>query len=111
MSLRNEQHHQLLFRSMLLSLLAGLITLWGLLAIYRTLALTGNWEHFLLRQGLWAAAAWIVYLAMSRLDWDFDRDPRGPEWDIEFSCDGFEYSYEIHGESGTILEWEKERDR
>lgn len=71
MSLRNEQHHQVLFRSMLISLLAGLITLWGLLAIYRTLALTGNWEHFLLRQGLWAAAAWIVYLAMSRLDWDF----------------------------------------
>ena len=71
MSLRNEQLHQLLFRSMLIALLAGLITLWGLLAIYRTLALTGSWEHFLLRQSLWAAAAWIIFWAMCQLDWDF----------------------------------------
>ena len=71
MNIRSEQHHQLLFRSMLIALLAGLITFWGLLAIYRTSALTGNWEHFLLRQGLWATVAWIIYWMMCRLDWEF----------------------------------------
>jgi uncharacterized membrane protein YkoI len=40
---------------------------------------------------------------------DFDWDNGRPEWDIEFICDGFEYSYEIHAESGAILDWERDR--
>ena len=47
---------------------------------------------------------------ISRLEQDFDRDDGRPEWDIEFTCDGFEYSYEIHAETGKILDWEKEWD-
>ena len=43
-------------------------------------------------------------------EWDFDRDKGRPEWEIEFVCDGYEYSYEIHAETGTVLDWEKERD-
>ena len=39
-----------------------------------------------------------------------DRDDGRPEWDIEFTCDGYEYSYEIHAETGAILYWEKEWD-
>lgn len=54
--------------------------------------------------------AGLTRTQISRLDWDFDRDRRGPEWDIDFSCDGFEYSYEIHAESGAILDWDKEWD-
>ena len=45
-----------------------------------------------------------------RLERELDRDRRGPEWDIDFTCDGFEYSYEIHAETGAILNWEKEWD-
>ncbi len=55
--------------------------------------------------------AGLTKAQISRLERDFGWDRDRPEWDIEFTCDGFEYSYEIHGESGTILEWEKERDR
>ena len=45
-----------------------------------------------------------------RLECEYDRDQGRPEWDIEFDCGGFEYSYEIHAETGVILEWDKELD-
>lgn len=47
---------------------------------------------------------------ISRLERELDRDDGRPEWDIEFTCDGYEYSYEIHAETGAILDWEKEWD-
>lgn len=47
---------------------------------------------------------------ISRLERSFDRDDGRPEWDIEFTCDGYEYSYEIHAKTGAILDWEKEWD-
>ena len=39
-------------------------------------------------------------------DWDHGR----PEWDIEFVSGNYEYSYEIHAETGVILEWDRERE-
>lgn len=54
--------------------------------------------------------AGLTEAQISRLEREFDRDEGRPEWDIEFTCDGYEYSYEIHAETGAILDWEKERD-
>ncbi len=31
-------------------------------------------------------------------------------YEVEFTADGWEYSYEIHGETGKILSWDKELD-
>ena len=47
---------------------------------------------------------------INRLERELDRDDGQPQWDIEFTCDGYEYSYEIHAETGAILDWEKEWD-
>lgn len=47
---------------------------------------------------------------ISRLERELDRDDGQPQWDIEFTCDGYEYSYEIHAETGAILDWEREWD-
>lgn len=47
---------------------------------------------------------------ISRLEREFDWDDGRPQWSIEFSCNGWEYSCEIHAESGAILEWDKEWD-
>lgn len=54
--------------------------------------------------------AGLTEAQISRLEREFDWDDGRPEWDIEFTCNGFEYSYEIHAETGAILDWEKERD-
>ena len=54
--------------------------------------------------------AGLTEAQIHRLERELDRDRRGPEWDIDFTCDGFEYSYEIHAETGAILNWEKEWD-
>lgn len=40
----------------------------------------------------------------------FDYDDGRPEYDIEFYFDGREYDYEIHAETGKILDWDKDRD-
>jgi uncharacterized membrane protein YkoI len=45
-----------------------------------------------------------------RLERELDREKGRSEWDIEFICDGFEYSYEIHAETGAILDWDQDRD-
>ncbi len=39
---------------------------------------------------------------------EFDREDN--TYEVEFSKDGFEYNYEIHAESGNILDAEKDRD-
>ena len=68
---RNEQQHQLMLRSLLLIILAGGITLSGLLGVYRTLALTGEWQDFLLRQSLWALTAWSIFFIMLRVKFNW----------------------------------------
>jgi uncharacterized membrane protein YkoI len=47
---------------------------------------------------------------VSRLKVEFDYDDGVPEYDVEFVCNGWEYDYEIHAESGKIRAWDKEWD-
>lgn len=47
---------------------------------------------------------------ISRLERELDRDDRSPQWELEFQYNGWEYSYDIHAETGSILDWEKELD-
>ena len=47
---------------------------------------------------------------VSRLKAEFDYDDGRPEYDVEFRYDGWEYEYEIHAESGKILNRDKDRD-
>lgn len=47
---------------------------------------------------------------VSRLRVDFDDDDGVPEYDVEFWCDGWEYEYEIHAETGKIRSRDKDRD-
>lgn len=67
MSRRSEQQNHILYSSLLLTVLAAVISLWGMMAVYRTLALTGNWEHFLRRQSLWMLAAWTIFFLLKKL--------------------------------------------
>ena len=46
---------------------------------------------------------------VSRLKAEFDYDDGRPEYDVEFRYDGWEYEYEIHAESGKILNRDKDR--
>lgn len=39
---------------------------------------------------------------------EFDYDDGRPEYDIDFICDGWEYEYEIHAQTGEILRSEAE---
>ena len=39
-----------------------------------------------------------------------DREKGVPVYEVEFRAGNWEYSYEIHAETGKILEWEKEYD-
>ena len=47
---------------------------------------------------------------VKRIECEYDVDDGVPEWEIEFRCGGMEYEYTIHAETGTILEWDRERD-
>ena len=47
---------------------------------------------------------------VSRLKAEFDYDDGRPEYDVEFRYDIWEYEYEIHAESGKILNRDKDRD-
>lgn len=47
---------------------------------------------------------------VSRLKVEFDYDDGVPTYDVEFVCNGWEYDYEIHAESGAIRAWDKDRD-
>lgn len=70
MSKRFEQQNRILYSSLLITILAAAISVWGMLAVYRTLALTGNWEHFLWKQSLWMLAAWIIFFGLKNLRFD-----------------------------------------
>ena len=39
-----------------------------------------------------------------------DRDDKVVHWDVEFRSGNWEYDYEIHGETGKVITWEKEYD-
>ena len=47
---------------------------------------------------------------VSRLQVEFDYDDGRPEYSVEFRYNGWEYDYEIHAQTGKILDWDKERD-
>lgn len=40
----------------------------------------------------------------------FDYDDGVPEYDVDFYYNGVEYDYEIHGQTGAILRWEKDAE-
>lgn len=44
------------------------------------------------------------------LEIEYDVDDGIPEYSVEFYANGWEYDYEIHAESGKILEHHKEKD-
>ena len=67
---REEQNHQLMLRSTLITVLATGITLTGLLGIYRTLAISGEWQDFLLKQSIWALAAWSIFFALQKISFE-----------------------------------------
>lgn len=41
---------------------------------------------------------------------EFDYDDGRPEYEVEFRQGGYEYDYEIHAETGTILHRDKDRE-
>lgn len=47
---------------------------------------------------------------VSRLQVEFDYDDGRPEYSVEFRHNGWEYDYEIHAQTGKILDWDKEYD-
>lgn len=47
---------------------------------------------------------------VNRLECEFDVDDRVKEYDVDFHKDKYEYSFDIHAETGEILFWEKEID-
>jgi len=63
----HEIRSDTLFRSWLVVLLAVAVILWGLGAVYGNLAATGEWEHFLTRQAVWALGAVAVMLIVWRI--------------------------------------------
>ena len=42
------------------------------------------------------------------LECEYDYDDGRGEYEIEFSCGGWEYEYKIDAQSGQVLEWEKD---
>lgn len=53
--------------------------------------------------------AGLTLSQVSRLRAQYEIDDGIPQYDVEFSYNGFEYSYEIHAETGKILSFEKDR--
>ena len=45
---------------------------------------------------------------ITHLRTDFDNDSTVPRYEVEFHYSGYEYDYEIHAETGSILTWDKE---
>ncbi len=56
------------------------------------------------------AHAGIAADQVSYMRTEFDYDDGRPEYEVEFRYGGYEYDYEIHGQSGDILSWDKDRD-
>lgn len=48
--------------------------------------------------------------AVKGLRVEFDYDDGRPEYEVDFRSDGYEYDYEIHAETGEIIDWDKEWD-
>ena len=70
MSKRFEQQNRIFYSSVMVSILAAAISVWGLLAVYRTLALNGKWAHFLWKQSLWMLSAWVIFFLLIKLRFD-----------------------------------------
>ncbi|MBQ7800915.1 MAG: PepSY domain-containing protein [Oscillospiraceae bacterium] len=54
------------------------------------------------------AHAGLTAEQVKKLEAEFDYDDGRPEYEVEFRYGGLEYSYEIHGETGKILDMEKD---
>ena len=53
--------------------------------------------------------AGLTLSQVSRLRAQYEIDDGVRQYDVEFSYNGFEYSYEIHADTGKILSFEKDR--
>lgn len=53
--------------------------------------------------------AGLTLSQVSRLRAQYEIDDGVRQYDVEFSYNGFEYSYEIHADTGNILSFEKDR--
>ena len=47
---------------------------------------------------------------INRLETEYDVDWWGPEWEVEFNSGVWEYTLEIHAETGAILKVDKDWD-
>ncbi len=56
------------------------------------------------------ADAQVQQSAADRLTVKTDRDDGRIQYDVEFFADGYEYDYEIDGQTGEIMSWDKEPD-
>ncbi len=56
------------------------------------------------------AHAGLTEAQVRQLRAEFDLEDGSPVFEVEFTCGGWEYDYEIHAESGNILSWDKEWD-
>ena len=45
---------------------------------------------------------------VKRLETEYDVDWRGPEWDVEFVSGQWEYTLEIHAQTGAVLKVDKD---
>lgn len=61
-------------------------------------------------QAIALAHAELTAEQVSRLRVTSDRDDGVSVYDVEFRCGRWEYEYEIHAETGRILDWEKDYD-
>jgi len=61
-------------------------------------------------ESLALAHAGLTADQVTRLHSEYDVDDGVPQYEIEFHHDGWEYEYEVHGETGKILHSEKDWD-
>lgn len=61
-------------------------------------------------QAVALAHAGLTEAEVTGLRAEYDVERGIPEWEVEFRSGNMEYDYEIHGETGKILSWDKERD-
>lgn len=45
-----------------------------------------------------------------RLHTEYEMDDGVPEYDVQFDKDGWEYDYTIHGKTGAVLSYDKDKD-
>ena len=61
-------------------------------------------------QGVALSDAGVTAQQVTHLRTEYDVDDGVKEYEIEFYCDGWEYDYEIHAESGKIISKNKEKE-